>query len=214
MNSQVSRIAKSAESLKQIEIDSVVHLQSKKAVNLSKFPELDRELYQWFQSVTNPTNRWKPLPISRSILQSKALKIAEQLGIKNFKASDGWFGKWRRRLGVGKSVRLHGEAGDVNLVAAENEMNDTRENLASYSNNNVFNMDETGLFYKCLPKKSYPCDGGDERQRCRGTKAMSAKDRLTLVLCVNATGMFINIFYLKIQWCLHIYNYLFRYCQS
>lgn len=45
-----------------------------------------------------------------------------------------------------------------------------------------------GLFYRCLPNRSYGVDKRDARQNRRGTKAMKAKDRLTLVLCVNATG--------------------------
>jgi DDE superfamily endonuclease len=49
-------------------------------------------------------------------------------------------------------------------------------------------MDETGLYYRCLPGRSYILTTGDERQIGRGTKAMKAKDHLTLVLCFNATG--------------------------
>ena len=51
-------------------------------------------------------------------------------------------------------------------------------------------MDESALLYRCLPNRSYVSEGGDARQLGRGTKAMKAKDRLTMVLCVNATGSF------------------------
>ena len=74
-------------------------------------------------------------------------------------------------------------------VAAEREMHKLRTELAQYSINNIFNMDETGLFYRAIPNRSYlSSEGEDARQTGRGSKTMKAKERLTVVLCVNATG--------------------------
>lgn len=69
-------------------------------------------------------------------------------------------------------------------------MDELHKNIAigGYTPENVFNMDETGLFYCVLPARSYELEGGDSRQSGRGTKSMRAKDRVTLVLCLNATG--------------------------
>ena len=39
--------------------------------------------------------------------------------ISEFKASDGWFARWRKRFNVGDSVALFGEAGDVNIEEVE-----------------------------------------------------------------------------------------------
>eukprot|EP00170_Pyropia_yezoensis_P004391 contig_17969_g4404 len=47
-------------------------------------------------------------------------------------------------------------------------------------------MDETGLFYHSIPNRSYVQAG--QRRQARGTKALQAKDRVTLVLACNATG--------------------------
>ncbi|EFX67751.1 hypothetical protein DAPPUDRAFT_63746, partial [Daphnia pulex] len=52
----------------------------------------------------------------------------------------------------------------------------------------IFNMDETGLFFRALPTRTYVCREEGQRKTVRGTKALRAKDRLTLVLCANATG--------------------------
>jgi hypothetical protein len=49
-------------------------------------------------------------------------------------------------------------------------------------------MDETGLLYRAMPTRSYVSRDEGPRKTIRGTKALRAKDRLTLVLCVNATG--------------------------
>jgi hypothetical protein len=49
-------------------------------------------------------------------------------------------------------------------------------------------MDETGLLYRALPTRSYISLEEGSRKNIRGTKVLRAKDRVTLVLCVNATG--------------------------
>ena len=53
---------------------------------------------------------------------------------------------------TGKSVRLHGDAGEVNLQAAELEMDKFRSSigLMGYKPENIFNMDETGLYQTVL----------------------------------------------------------------
>ena len=112
-------------------------------------------------------------------------------GVSNFKASDGWFSKWRWRFDIGKRVRLYGEASEVDLTKAEVEIQKLRDVLSSkgYKPDCIFNMDETALFYKTIPNRSYLLSHeGDARQKGRGSKQMSVKDRVTLILCVNSTG--------------------------
>ncbi len=58
-------------------------------------------------------NRTKPLPVSLSIVKEYAEQVAQKLGEKDFRASSGWWEKVRKRNGIGKSVKLHGEAGEV-----------------------------------------------------------------------------------------------------
>ena len=69
----------------------------KVTVKTSKYGELDEAVFRWFQVVQNPHGRRKPLPVSRSILQARAEVEANRLNITNFKASNGWFDKWRIR---------------------------------------------------------------------------------------------------------------------
>ena len=45
----------------------------------------------------------------------------------------------------------------------------------------------TGLNFRALPNRTYLAPG-ENRRDIRGSKAFAAKDRLTLALCVNATG--------------------------
>lgn len=49
-------------------------------------------------------------------------------------------------------------------------------------------MDETGLFYRALPTRTYVSREEGDRTSVRGSKTLRAKDRITLVLSVNADG--------------------------
>ena len=185
--SQVYTIRKNADSLKRTISKGDIPGSSKVSTNRSRYPSIDKAVFQWFRSIRAFKGSRKPLPVSRSMLKARAALEAKRLGVVNFCASDGWFFRWRWRFNVAVSARLHGEAADVDLVAAEREMHKLRTELAQYSISNIFNMDETGLFYRAIPNRRYLCEG-DARQTGRGSKAIKAKERLTVILCVNATG--------------------------
>ena len=166
-----------------------IPMHSKVAKNKSKHPDIDRSVFEWFCSIRKLRRGRKPQPVSRSLIKARAMYEARRCKVLDFKASDGWFFHWRWRFGVTKQVRLHGEAGDVDIVTADQEMQKLRTELQEYQPTNVFNMDEAGLFFRAIPNRSYLMpDEGDARQVARGTKAMKAKERLTIILCVNATG--------------------------
>ena len=61
------------------------------------------------------------------------------------------------RYNIGKSVSLYGEAGELDLAAAEKEIDVLRQKIASmkYSKENIYNMDEAPLFYRAMPTKTY-----------------------------------------------------------
>lgn len=54
--------------------------------------------------------------------------------------------------------------------------------LLGYSPHDIYNLDETGLFYKCLPNKTLAFKG----EKCHGGK--HAKDRITVTPICNMTG--------------------------
>jgi AcrR family transcriptional regulator len=150
---QVTRIFQNKENILRAVSSQQVSLTSKVSKMTAKYPDVDRETYEWFVKVRHPTGRCKPLPVTSAALKMRALQISLRLGISNFQASNGWFSRWRNRFSVGKSVRLHGEASDVDINAAEKPMNDLREKLRDFKPENIFNMDETGLFFRALPNR-------------------------------------------------------------
>ena len=79
---------------------------------------------------------------------SKSKGIVEQLSYTDFKASWFWYGKFKKRKGLNQKT-LHGEGEEVdqndpnNLAALEL----LYQEIARYDPNDVYNMDETELFF-------------------------------------------------------------------
>ncbi|CAI5790600.1 transposable element-derived 1-like [Podarcis lilfordi] len=114
--------------------------------------------------------------------------IREQPGTSGepevFKASRGWFDRFKTRSGIHSVVR-HGEAASSDVPAAEDFALEFLEVVKTegYVPQQVFNCDETGLFWKRMPKRTFITQ---EEAKLPGHKPM--KDRLTLLFCANASG--------------------------
>jgi len=84
-----------------------------KRVKNPLFEQIDQKLYEWFNSV-----RSKNLPISGPILQTEAMKLAEKMNVNDFKASNGWLEKFKKRHDI-VWKQVSGEANDVNQETVE-----------------------------------------------------------------------------------------------
>jgi hypothetical protein len=109
------------------------------------FTELEDMLYIWIDSM-----RRANLHVPRSLAIAKAKSITSSLSISetNFKASWQWLSQLKVRRGLQKML-LHGEGAKVNksdhgLLAA---LDDLYVIIAQYDPENIYNMDETGLFF-------------------------------------------------------------------
>jgi hypothetical protein len=145
-------------------------------VNSTKYGHLNELLWKWFCQA-----RSKNIPISGPIVQEKAAKFAEELQLDGFKGSNGWLDKWKAHYNI-KSFKVNGESVSVD----EEVVGDYRERLPTiigeYNSMNIFNCDETGLYFRALPDKTLCAKG----QGSKGVKA--AKDRVTVMLACSATG--------------------------
>ena len=115
--------------------------------------------------------------INRSTITKMFACYASELGLSDFKASGKWFSRFKKRHGINQQV-LHGEAGSADMVyvhIAQAGLPKLLENVSPYD---IYNMDETGLNYCTLPKRTL---GTEQRKGY-----VAAKDSLTL--CVNMTG--------------------------
>lgn len=123
---------------------------------------------------------------STKTFAAKATSEQERKKYDDFTASHNWITKFLERNRM-SSTLLHGEAGSVDDAAIAEGMATIRSIVSEYDRECVFNVDETGLFHRMLPRRSYLAPGED-RKTTRGVKGMSAKERMTQYVCTNAAG--------------------------
>jgi hypothetical protein len=82
---------------------------------------------------------------------------------------------------------LQGEAGEVDKDNPEllDKLTTLYNVIDNYDPDNVYNMDDTGLFYRVLPRCTLLVPHEDVTST-RGLK--KTKDRCTIIVCANATG--------------------------
>ena len=100
----------------------------------------------------------------------------------SFNASHGWFHQFKARANL-HNIKVSGKAASADTVATQ-EFPETLWKIideGAYLPKQVFNMDETGLYWKRMPDWSYI---SKEEKLMPGYKA--AKDRLTLLFGGNA----------------------------
>jgi hypothetical protein len=154
------------------------------------YDALERDLLNWVDQAALLFNQMKT-GVSSAIIRSKALDLNSVYKHPTFTASTGWFSRFCSRFDL-RRVRLRGEAGDLDLSSYREELISIRTRLSDYHPDNIFNMDETGLMYRALPASLYIRSRVISSSDLRGSKKMVAKDRLTLVVCANATGNLIR----------------------
>ena len=85
-------------------------------------------------------------------LCEKAREIAKRLELSNLKASNGWLEKWKARHNIKKMI-ISGESGEVSGKTVESWKNCLPEIVEGYKAEDIWNMDESGCFWKALPDK-------------------------------------------------------------
>lgn len=100
----------------------------------------------------------------------------------NFSSTTGWIDRFKVRHNI-VCRAVSGESGSVNESTVDEWKEKTLPKLLSgYAPRDVFNADETGLFYKLLPSYSLNVKG----DICTGKK--KAKDRITFLIACNMDG--------------------------
>ena len=119
--------------------------------------------------------------VTNAILLEKAGLIATQLGVNNetFRKSNGWLNRFKTRHGI-HQITLHGEADSVPLDNLPEFRATLQELLSTYHPDDIFNADETGLFWKMMPNKTLATTSHAEKK--------VLKNRVTVMLCCNSLG--------------------------
>lgn len=147
-----------------------------KRMRLCQYDDVDKAILKWIREIRN-----RNCPISGTLVQEKAVEFAKTLGYSDFKASAGWLDKFKKRHGL-THKSICGESADVSDEDCDSWMQKIPEILREFSPHNIFNADETGLFFKCLPTKTLAFKG----DKC--FRGKQSKQRITVLLCANMTG--------------------------
>ncbi|XP_003747271.1 jerky protein homolog-like [Galendromus occidentalis] len=153
---------------------------SHKVMKTAKDEMLEAALYKWFVQ-----KRTLGFPFSGFIICQKALELNQKLGgDPEFKASQGWLGKFKNRHGI-RELEVQGERMSSDVEAAERFVSEFNGLLhdGAFDLDFIYNADETGLFYKALPSRSL---AARNERTAPGHK--SSKERVTAMVCANATG--------------------------
>ena len=91
------------------------------------------------------------MPITTSTLEEKAKQFADVLENPIFKVTNGWLYRWKARYNI-KYKKAYGEKNDADLESA-NTWTATvlSEILDNLEPRNIYNADETGIYYRALP---------------------------------------------------------------
>ena len=124
---------------------------------------------EWFSR-----KRAQNFPLSGPVILEKATEFARELDLQDFKVSNGWLESWKSR----HSIRRERQCRQGTVSAYKSRLLDI---LEGYNLDDVFNADETGLYFKALPDKTLAARG----DRAKGIKVR--KDRITLMFACSAT---------------------------
>ena len=150
----------------------------RKNSKVGSFDDVENAILKWFSNV-----REQNVPVSGPILLAKAEEFSQKLEIENFKASTGWLERFKERNGI-TFKKVCGEAKSVDMTSTD--MTEWGQRLSrlleQYSPDDIYNADETGMFYRLLPDKTLEYKKVD----CHGGK--KSKERLTAMVCANMSG--------------------------
>ena len=147
-----------------------------KRLRLAEYEDVEQCLSKWFTQCRNQN-----IPLGGPMVKTKAEQFAARLGHNDFKASNGWVDNFIKRHDIGFR-KVSGESASVSDEVCSEWKALLPSLLAEYEPHNIFNADETGLFFKCAPLRRMAF----KSEKCHGGK--HSKERLSISFTVNSTG--------------------------
>jgi Tc5 transposase DNA-binding domain/DDE superfamily endonuclease len=172
--STITKILRQSE--KWLAVEIATNAAQAKTTKQPTYPRIQEAMTLWVSSVSN-----RGLTLTGDLLKQKALDFAVALGegYENFKASDGWLAKFKKRLGL-RQYRIHGESQSAPLEFIPQMRRDLNELLTAYTPDNIFNADETGLYYRMDSNSTLAMGPVSGKKK--------DKTRITIMFTTNASG--------------------------
>jgi len=120
--------------------------------------------------------------MSGPIFKAKSENLPRKLGNDEFRATEGCLSKRKVRHDI-KFKRAHDEEASANSDGSDEwKLTKLPQLLANFSPEDIYNADETGLYYRATPDDSL-CFKHDKLDQKKNM------DRITILCCVNVIGL-------------------------
>jgi Uncharacterized conserved protein len=171
----------------------------KKRTRKSKYPKLEAKLIQYVE-LRGRRYQIDKVGMSWSYMQMKLTEwcnIIKDEDYTDFCASPMFIKRCFERHGI-VGFNLHGEANECDEEVAKKSGEELRKQLADLierfdiPRSHIYNADQTGLYYTKLPNRIYGSKA--DRKTLAGTKQMTSKDRVTLMVACSADGKKVPLF--------------------
>jgi Tc5 transposase DNA-binding domain len=112
-----------------------------------QYLELEEVMATWVSQMEH-----RKISVADDLLQEKARAFAKSMNIPadQFEGSIEWLHNFKKRHSF-KLFRIHGESGSAKMEGIEEHMEKLRARIACYNHDDIYNMDEMGLFYNMAP---------------------------------------------------------------
>ena len=149
-----------------------------KKMRTADYPNLEKALDIWFRNC-----RASSVSITGPLFKDQAHTLATKLGHTEFKCSDGWLSRFKTRHDY-QFRAISGESHAAPQDAVHTWKSGVLQTLLSdYSPQDIFNCDETGLFFKMQPAKSYTFRGEDCPPICQHVRNGEAPTPCVREIC-------------------------------
>ena len=142
-----------------------------------QFHKINEILYAWFKKCCQAN-----IYPDGQMLKEKSFEIKRHLNndeFLTFTTSNGWLERWKMSYSI-REKRVNGEAGEVSRETVNASMERLWELTKDYDPVDIWNMGETGCFFKALPEKGL----AEKKSQIRGGKI--SKTWLIISFFVNA----------------------------
>nr|XP_037290390.1 tigger transposable element-derived protein 4-like [Rhipicephalus microplus] len=143
----------------------------------ASYPDVEEALLMWLRDA-----RSRNIPVNGLLLRKREEQLAVVLNQEQFQCSEGWLSRLKSRHAIAFKCLFGKSASVDDTVVADWIADVLPAHLEGYTPQDVFNADESGIFYKFKPGKTF-CFGDDT---CHGGK--KSKERISVLFCCNMDG--------------------------
>lgn len=170
----LSTIIKDSVKIRKANADCVLS-KKRKRIRASIHADIDEAVYQWIIDC-----KTRKINITGPLIKMKARRFSIIFG-KIFRPGNGWLHRFKKRYNLSFKT-VCGDESSVDESVVQEWLKKNKEKLDSFEEKDIYNADETGLFYQLMPNKTISI----KNEKC--TSGKHSKVRITVLVCTNKDG--------------------------